>query len=513
MAGHSRRFKKAGFDLPKFLIDIGGRTMLEHVVDMFNENDKFYFIINETQNKQNSDLVQWLTSITKRCEVIVIPEHELGPVYSCLSIESIDKSEPVIVTYCDFLVKWNYSAFLRDVVGYEAAIPAFRGFHPASYGHTKYAYMRVNENQEMLELREKESFTENRAEEYASAGIYYFQTWSYFRNYAEKILEIGFGNLNEAYVSLLSNLIVQDGGKILVTEVNKFICLGTPEDLAQYIYWSDFFRIEIKNVSKSLSEPFFKNSVNLVPSAGRGSRFVTESYRVNKPLIQVGKVPMFLYSSFSLPVASRWIFLFREEVVKKNGNLSLLIEENFNSSCLIPVIGDTSGQAATCLLAENELSGDETLLIASCDYITIWDENKFNQLISDETIDIVIFTYRPGSMLMKAPEAFAWCETDNSGMRVQRVAEKMVISDNPGLDPLLIGTFWFRQSKDFIYAAKNAINNGIAVNGEHYIGNSLNYSIECGKKVLIYDVQKWVSLGDPFELETYYYWEDYFNQA
>ena len=43
--------------------------------------------------------------------------------------------------------------------GYDGGIPSFKGFHPASFGDTLYAYMRVNSNDEMLELREKKCFT------------------------------------------------------------------------------------------------------------------------------------------------------------------------------------------------------------------------------------------------------------------------------------------------------------------------------------------------------------------
>ena len=46
MAGHSRRFKKAGYNLPKFLLDCGGKKMIEHVLDMFDESDNFHFILN-----------------------------------------------------------------------------------------------------------------------------------------------------------------------------------------------------------------------------------------------------------------------------------------------------------------------------------------------------------------------------------------------------------------------------------------------------------------------------------
>ena len=38
----------------------------------------------------------------------------------------------------------------------------------------------VNKNNELIELREKQSFTTKRHEEHASVGIYYFANWDIF---------------------------------------------------------------------------------------------------------------------------------------------------------------------------------------------------------------------------------------------------------------------------------------------------------------------------------------------
>ena len=75
---------------------------------------------------------------------------------------------------------------------------------------------------------------------------------------------------------------------------------------------------------------------------------------------------------------------------------------------------------------------------------------------------------------------------------------------------MVIGSFWFRNSLDFTLSAENAVSNNINVNGEHYIGNSLNYLISIGRKIKVFEVDKWVSFGDPFELDIFYYWEEFF---
>ena len=242
LAGHSRRFKSAGYNLPKFLIKIDGKPIVSHVVDLFDYRDNFHFVLNNKQVENFPDLKDFLESLAKKVEVTVIKEHELWPTFSALQVDNIQDEEEVIISYCDFKIHWDYQAFKREVFGCEAAAPSFKGFHPASFGNTLFAYMKVNKKNEMLQLKEKESFTKKRQEEYANVGIYYFNSWSLFKKYDNKLYEEeDFSGVREGYTSLLLNPMVKDGLTVKVTDVDKFICLGTPEDLDQYKLWSDFF--------------------------------------------------------------------------------------------------------------------------------------------------------------------------------------------------------------------------------------------------------------------------------
>ncbi|MBF0532368.1 MAG: NTP transferase domain-containing protein [Candidatus Omnitrophica bacterium] len=244
MAGHSRRFQKAGYALPKPFIPIDGVPMIQRVCRMFSPTDEFIFICQQA-HAARPDFAKILNDAAQHTRIIPIVPHEFGPVYSALKAASYieDRAAPLILTYCDFTLLWNYPRFLRQAAQYEGAIPVFRGFHPASFGDTYYAYVRANEAGEMLELREKQSFTENRAEEYASTGVYYFESWNLFEKYGEELLRLKFAAGAEYYASLIYNLLVRDGHKVSVYEAEKFICWGTPEDLAEYRFWSEYFGI------------------------------------------------------------------------------------------------------------------------------------------------------------------------------------------------------------------------------------------------------------------------------
>lgn len=503
MAGHSRRFKAAGYQGPKAFLRVGNKMMIEHVISMFDQSDYFHFVINESQDKENPEYKKILQSLAKRVSITVIKNHELGPTYSAIQVKEIESDEEVIISYCDFFVEWDYSQFLRNCQGVDAAIPSFRGFHPASFGDTYYAYLRVKGNR-FLELREKKSFTEKRHEEHASAGIYYFKSWSFFTEYAEKLLEKDKMELPEAYTSLIFNPIKDDGHEVLIYEVKKFICLGTPEDLEQYNFWYSYFEEGIENHQES-----HYDQINLIPIAGAGSRFKKVGYRVVKPLIQIQGESMVIKSARGNPSPSEWIFL-----VQKDDLLKHPVKKSLNTLSgrvnIVEVNGLTSGQAATCLLAKEKLNKDIPLLIASGDYQTVFDHSLWDKIYNDKDIDGVIWTTRLGPHPVADYNAFAYCEVDSDGISIKRVVEKRTISDCPQKDPMVVGTFWYRNAKDFVDSAEEMISKNITVNNEHYVGTSINRLIGKGKKFIIFDIKQWISFGDPIELNFFEYWEEFF---
>jgi NDP-sugar pyrophosphorylase family protein len=506
MAGHSRRFNAAGLAGPKWLLPVGDKKMIEHVVDMFNPDDTFHLVVNATQVKDNPESIEWLRTLAADVRISQVAPHEGGPAVSALQVSDIPDDAPVIVTYCDFIVGWDYNQFLRHVHGADGAVVSFSGFHPASYGSTLYAYMRTD-GERMLELREKRSFTDDRVNEPASTGIYYFADFASYRHYAEILVAAEQKELPEAYVSLLFNLMVADGKEILLHQVEHFICLGTPEDYEQFQFWHNYFAHE--QLPSSRSDDGAK-CVNLLPMAGHGSRFREYGYRVAKPLVQVRGDPMVFRTIKSLPQASEWIFLPRAEDLQRHP-IARAIQRFEPNSRIVPVTEHTSGQAATCLLAEDYIDPDAGLIISSCDYEHRFDPSAWQAILDDGDIDGAIWTVRLGASITKDPNAFAYCRTHQNSIQVSEVIEKRTISENPGQDPLVVGTFWFRRAGDFARGARAMIAKGETIGGEHYVGTSINQLLAEGAKFVIFEIEQWISFGDPFELQLLEYWEGYFQ--
>jgi NDP-sugar pyrophosphorylase family protein len=506
MAGHSRRFKEVGYDKPKFLLDCGNKKMISYTLEMFSSLDTFHLILSKEFEK-NLNIKNLLLSLMPNVHLYFIKSHEYGPTYTISEADlKIENDSEIIICYCDFTVSWDYEMFKRQAYGYDAAAPFFSGFQAASLGNTKYAYMRHNDLN-MIELKEKESFTENRLNEPASTGIYYFKSYEYFRFLAAKLFSSKkkLPN-NEFYTSLLLNEIIDEDGSVLLFKVDKFVCFGTPEDLNQFNYWNSYFLYK-----KPASEKIFAET-SIMPMAGEGRRFKNYGYKTSKPAIQIGDTSLIQKCISSLPGSNRSVYILKNEDYK-NKRLIHDIEDSDKAKnfSYIPILKPTSGQAATCLLAEDFTNSNHSLIISSCDYELIYNSKELSKVCKLHDPDVVIFTFRLKSLPVGSYSNFAYCESDN--FKVKKIIEKKCISDSPQEDEMVTGTFWFKKASFFFDAAKNLISNDIRVNNEHYVGTSLNFLIDQGFKVITFEVDQWISFGDPTELNLYYFWEDYFNES
>src|SRR3989344_2094670 len=115
MAGTGERFKAAGYKISKPLIDVHGKPIIQHVVDLFPGEKDFLFICNKDHLK-NTDLCAILSKLKPSAKIIGIAPHKLGPVHTLLKAKKeIKNNEQMIVTYCDFNMKWDYLDFKKKM--------------------------------------------------------------------------------------------------------------------------------------------------------------------------------------------------------------------------------------------------------------------------------------------------------------------------------------------------------------------------------------------------------------
>lgn len=244
MSGTGERFIRAGYSSIKPLIEVEGKPIIEHVVNLFPGEEDFIFICN-SGHLGSGELAGELKRIRPGGRIVPIAPHKLGPVHAVLQASDLIRDEePVIVNYCDFSAYWDYNAFKGSVFdnGCDGCVTAYRGFHPHLLGEGFYAGMRADESNYMLEIKEKHSFTENKMDSFHSAGTYYFKKGAHIKKYFQTLVDNDINVNGEYYVSTVYQLMKDEGLNIYIHELEHFLQWGTPEDLEEYLYWSGYFR-------------------------------------------------------------------------------------------------------------------------------------------------------------------------------------------------------------------------------------------------------------------------------
>lgn len=246
MSGTGARFQKAGYTDPKPLIRINNKTIIEHVINLFPGENDFIFICRK-EYLETTEMREILLSNKPKAQIIELETSDLGPVYAVSkAFHLIDNNEPVIINYCDFFMDWDYEDFKKTVEKNkcDGAVVAYKGFHPhLLHEENLYASMRVDENNYMMEIKEKHSFAPNKMDSPQSNGTYYFKKGAYIKKYFRQIMDEKISLNGEYYVSLVYNLLKRDGLDIYIYDkVPHFLQWGTPEDLEEYKYWSEIFQ-------------------------------------------------------------------------------------------------------------------------------------------------------------------------------------------------------------------------------------------------------------------------------
>ena len=241
LAGKSKRFFDGGYSQPKYLLPIGKSTVIEQVVNLFDDNDQYHLIISKKQIQAHPTIKKYLTKVKKKVSLYIIEDHDKGPVYSILLANIKNIKSEFIISYNDLLLDWDYKKFKRLSYGFDGSIVSFSGFQPSFFTGTLYCYLKIKNNK-VIKLREKKSFTKKQHNEIASAGIYYFSNFDEFNDYSRKVMQLKNKYIsNEVYISQIYTLMIKDNLNILNFEANNFISLGTPKDYKLFLSWKNFF--------------------------------------------------------------------------------------------------------------------------------------------------------------------------------------------------------------------------------------------------------------------------------
>ena len=517
MSGLGQRFIDAGYKDPKPLIEVDGKPIIEHVVNLFPNETDITFICND-KHLQETNMNEVLKNISPTSKIFEVPvEGREGPVQAVsLIYEDIDDSKEVIVSYCDYGTYWDYENFLKDTRERNAdgAIACYKGFHPHMLGTDNYAFLKETEigSRWMSAIQEKQPFTDNRMNEYASNGTYYFKSGAIMKKYFKTLMDRKIKIKNEYYVSMVYNLLIEDNLTVSIFEIDHMLQWGTPYDLEIYKDWSKYFNNILLEQPKYMDT---NDTTLILPMAGAGSRFSIKGYKNPKPLLNVSGKPMIIQAVNCLPETTGKVFICLEQHLNKY-NIKHVLEENYKNCNIISINKITEGQACTTEIGINHsfLDLNKPILVSACDNGVYYDKQKYQKLLDDTNIDVIVWSFRNNPTSKNNPNMYAWLETDDND-NIKSVSCKKF---NPEIHDItkshvIIGTMFFRKAKYFIDGLNKNYKENIRSNNEFYVDDVINQNIKDGLNVKVFQVENYICWGTPDDYETYLYWQTFFDKC
>ena len=517
MSGIGKRFLNVGYIEPKPLIIVDNKPMIEHVVNLFPNESNFTFICNQLHLK-TTNMKEILNSIKPEGRILSVPnENRQGPVHAVsLVFDQINDSEEVIVSYCDYGTNWNYKLFLEDTHKRNAdgAIACYKDFHPHMLGTDNYAFLKETRigTRWMEKIQEKQPFTNNRMQEYASNGTYYFKSGKIMKHYFQKLIDSNQKINNEFYVSMVYNLMVKDKLKVSIYEINNMLQWGTPYDLENYKYWSEYFKKVMKPI-KPIDDKY--DITTIIPLAGRGSRFFKNGYQLPKPFLYINKKTMIIAATKCLPNSSNYIFITLTKHITDH-NIDEIILQEYSKAKIYSLPFVSKGQACSTEfgIVQSKLNLEKPILISACDNGVYYNQEKYKTLLDNPEIDIIVWTFRNQPTNKNNPEMYAWLQIDKDEY-IQNVSCKKF---NPKIHNLetshvIIGTMFFRKAEYFINGLYKNYHQEIQTNNEYYVDDVINQNIKAGLKVKVFEVENYICWGTPDDYNTYIYWQYFFNKC
>ena len=227
MAGRGSRFSIAGYDVPKPLIEVIDRPMIQWVVENLNLADAhFLFIVQEAHlNEKTKSLLE---TCAPGCTIVPTREVTEGPACSVLlAREHLDMEKPLLIANSDQFLEWDANAFMYQSQEVDGSISVFQQSDPTD---TKWSYASLDENGYVKETREKQVIST-----LASTGVYYWKRAGDFCKYADQMIMENTRVNNEFYVCPMYNYAVKDGMKIRAIECQRMWGLGVPDDLKTFL--------------------------------------------------------------------------------------------------------------------------------------------------------------------------------------------------------------------------------------------------------------------------------------
>ncbi len=232
MGGRGTRFRKMGYDIPKYMIEVKGRTLFEwSMISLEGYSDiasQYIFVVMKDEKQDVGKFID------EKCERLRISNYHIIVIdyltdgqasTAMLAMEYWNEENGLLIYNIDTYVEAGEmkSSGLKG----DGFIPCFK----ADGEH--WSFVKIDDNGKAIEVKEKE-----RISDYCTLGAYYFKEC---RLYKELYSEYYMNKKNlingEKYVAPLYNHLIMKGQEVYISDIDKskVHVLGTPEEVNDFL--------------------------------------------------------------------------------------------------------------------------------------------------------------------------------------------------------------------------------------------------------------------------------------
>lgn len=230
IAGKSRFFDSKNSPFSKPLIEIKGKSMIQHVIDnMLQIDDEFEFIfIVNSEDCKKFHLHNILKLLSHKCSVVKVNEKTKGALCSILmGINHINDNEELIICNGDQIIDCNLNEVMSSFrnKNLDVGLITFNSVHP------RWSYVRYDNNNNVVETAEKRPLSKH-----AIAGFYYFQNATDFITGAMDSIRKGADVNGAYYIAPSINQLILKNKKIGTFEINskQYHSFYSPQKIREY---------------------------------------------------------------------------------------------------------------------------------------------------------------------------------------------------------------------------------------------------------------------------------------
>ena len=221
MAGIGSRFREAGYTVPKYQIEVKGKTLFEWSMSSLENffGNPFIFLVRKDDNA--TDFIETTCGrMGIDAKIIQLEKLTRGQAETAMFASSLwSADEPLLIYNIDTYVEPGQlrAEFLRGA----GFIPCFTA------AGTHWSFVKLAADGKAVEVREKE-----RISNHCSIGAYYFRSAKLYAELYKDFYGEHSGRV-EQYIAPIYNLLIERGEDVYIQDIatNFVHVLGTPEEV------------------------------------------------------------------------------------------------------------------------------------------------------------------------------------------------------------------------------------------------------------------------------------------